>query len=159
MVEVMLMADVKKLGKAGAIVKVAPGYARNMLFPQELAAPVTEAAKRRLAKLEAQRAKERAQRKADAEALAAKLVGLSVTVKAAVKPGKDDEPATELYGSVGVTDLLAAIEADRGVKFERSQIDLPDQLKKIGTYDAKIDLGEGVFAPFKVWIVDEGASA
>ena len=43
MVEVMLMADVKKLGKAGAIVKVAPGYARNMLLPQGLAAPVTEA--------------------------------------------------------------------------------------------------------------------
>ena len=39
MVEVMLMADVKKLGKAGAIVKVAPGYARNMLLPQGLAAP------------------------------------------------------------------------------------------------------------------------
>ena len=51
MVEVMLMADVKKLGKAGAIVKVAPGYARNMLLPQGLAAPVTEASKRRLAKL------------------------------------------------------------------------------------------------------------
>ena len=45
MVEVMLMSDVKKLGKAGAIVKVAPGYARNMLIPQGLAAPVTEAAK------------------------------------------------------------------------------------------------------------------
>ena len=52
MVEVMLMSDVKKLGKAGAIVKVAPGYARNMLIPQGLAAPVTEAAKRKLAKLE-----------------------------------------------------------------------------------------------------------
>ena len=46
MVEVMLMADVKKLGKAGAVVKVAPGYARNMLIPQGLAAPVTEAARK-----------------------------------------------------------------------------------------------------------------
>ena len=58
--EVMLMADVKFLGKAGEIVKVAPGYARNMLLPQGLAAPVTEASRRRLAKLEAQRAAERA---------------------------------------------------------------------------------------------------
>ena len=41
MVEVMLMSDVKKLGKAGAVVKVAPGYPRNMLIPQGLAAPVT----------------------------------------------------------------------------------------------------------------------
>ena len=52
--EVMLMADVKFLGKAGEIVKVAPGYARNKLLPQGLAAPVTEASRRRLAKLEAQ---------------------------------------------------------------------------------------------------------
>lgn len=152
MTEVMLMADVKKLGKAGAIVKVAPGYARNMLFPQGLAAPVTEASRRRLAKLEAERAKERAARRAAAEETAKKLTGLSVTVSAAVKPGKDGEEGTELYGSVNVSDLLPAIEADRGVKLERSQIDLPDHLRKVGSYDAKIDLGEGVSVPFKVWI-------
>ncbi len=148
MTEVMLMADVKNLGKAGAIVKVAPGYARNMLLPQGLAAPVTEAAKRRLAKLEAQRTAARKERKAAAEALATKLAGLSLTVNAQTVDGK------KLYGSVSVTDLIAAIEADRGVKFERSQIDIPDQLREIGTYDAKIDLGEGVFAPFKVIIND-----
>ena len=87
MVEVMLMADVKKLGKAGAIVKVAPGYARNMLLPQGLAAPVTEASKRRLAKLEAKRAEEKAARKAAAEALATKLTGLELTVKARTVDG------------------------------------------------------------------------
>ena len=151
MVEVMLMADVKYLGKAGEIVKVAPGYARNMLLPQGLAAPVTEASKRRLAKLEAQRAAERKARKAAAEALAAKLTGLSVTVNAQTVDG------TRLYGGVNATDILAAIEADRGTKFERSQLDLPDQLKEVGTYEAKIDLGEGVTVPFKVWIVDASA--
>ena len=148
--EVMLMADVKFLGKAGEIVNVAPGYARNMLLPQGLAAPVTEASRRRLAKLEAQRAAERAARKAEAEQLATKLTGLSVTVSAQVK-----EDGTSLYGSVKASDLLAAIEADRGIKIERSQLNLPDQLKEVGQYDAKIDLGEGVSVPFKVWIVEE----
>lgn len=148
--EVMLMDNVKYLGKAGDIVKVAAGYARNMLIPQGLAAPVTEAARRRLAKLEAQRAKERAERKAAAEALASKLAGLSITVSARKKEDSD-----ELYGSVNTKDLIAAVEADRGIKIERSQLDLPDQLKKIGTYDAKIDLGEGVTVPFKVFIVEE----
>lgn len=148
--EVMLMADVKFLGKAGEIVKVAPGYARNMLLPQGLAAPVTEASRRRLAKLEAQRAAERAERKAAAEQLATKLTGLSVTVSAQVK-----EDGKSLYGSVKAADLLAAIEADRGIKIERSQLNLPDQLKEVGQYDAKIDLGEGVSVPFKVWIVEE----
>jgi large subunit ribosomal protein L9 len=148
----MLMDNVKYLGKAGDIVKVAAGYARNMLIPQGLAAPVTEAARRRLAKLEAQRAKERAERKAAAEALASKLAGLSITVSARKKEDSD-----ELYGSVNTKDLIAAVEADRGIKIERSQLNLPDQLKKIGTYDAKIDLGEGVTVPFKVFIVEEQA--
>ena len=151
MVEVMLMADVKKLGKAGAIVKVAPGYARNMLFPQGLAAPVTEAAKRRLAKLEEARAKARAEAKKAAQAVADKLAGLTVTVNARTVDG------TKLYGSVSATDLLAAIEADRGVKLERSQLDLPDHLREVGEYKATLDLGEGVKAPFMVKIAEETA--
>ena len=65
----------------------------------------------------------------------------------------------KLYGSVSATDLLAAIEADRGVKLERSQLDLPDQLKEVGDYKATLDLGEGVKAPFSVKIVEESAQA
>ena len=132
MVEVMLMADVKKLGKAGAIVKVAPGYARNMLLPQGLAAPVTEAARRRLAKLEEARAKARAEAKKAAQAVADKLVGLTVTVNARTVDG---------------------------VKLERSQLDLPDHLREVGEYKATLDLGEGVKAPFTVKIVEEAAQA
>ena len=153
MVEVMLMSDVKKLGKAGAIVKVAPGYARNMLIPQGLAAPVTEAAKRRFAKLEEARAKARAEAKKAAQAIAEKLVGLNVTVNARTVDGK------KLYGSVSATDLLAAIESDRGVKLERSQLDLPDQLKEVGEYKATLSLGEGVTAPFTVKIVEAEAQS
>ena len=153
MVEVMLMSDVKKLGKAGAIVKVAPGYARNMLIPQGLAAPVTEAAKRKLAKLEEARAKARAEAKKAAQAVADKLAGLTVTVNARTVDG------TKLYGSVSATDLLAAIEADRGVNLERSQLDLPDHLREVGEYKATLDLGEGVKAPFSVKIVEEAAQA
>ncbi len=153
MTEVLLMADVKKLGKAGSIVKVAPGYARNMLLPQGLAAPVTEASRRRLAKLEAKRAEERKQRKAAAEEVAAKLVNLTVTVSARTTDGK------KLYGSVNSADLLAAVAADRGVTLVRSQLDLPDQLKEVGTYKAKIDLGEGVSVPFEVVIKEEEENA
>lgn len=153
MVEVLLMSDVKFLGKAGDVVNVAPGYARNYLIPQKFAEPVTIAAKRRLAKLEAQRAAERKARKAAAEEVAKKLAGLTITASAHVVEG-----TTRLYGSVNVTDLLAAVEAQRQVKIERSQLDLPDQLKEIGEYDAKIDLGEGVTVPFKVKIEEAPAA-
>ena len=61
-IEVMLMDNVKKLGKAGEIVKVAPGYFRNYLAPKGLASVATEAAKRRLKKLEAERAARAANR-------------------------------------------------------------------------------------------------
>ncbi len=151
--EVLLMSDVKKLGKAGAIVKVAPGFARNYLFPRGVAAPVTEASRRRLAKLEAQRAEERKARRAEAEKLAAKLAGVEVKVNAPTVDGK------RLYGSVRARDILEVIEAQRQVKLERSQINLPDELKEIGSYDGKIELPEGVVVPFKVWIGEQAPAA
>ena len=81
-IEVMLMDNVKKLGKAGEIVKVAPGYARNFLFPNGIAAVATEAAKRRLKKLEAERAARAAEEKKAALELAKKLEKLEITVSA-----------------------------------------------------------------------------
>ena len=152
-IEVMLMDDIAKLGKAGDIVKVAPGYARNSLFPKNLAAPVTEAARRRLAKLEEARAKARAAEKAAAEALAAKLNGLSVTVSAKTVDG------AKLYGSVSAADILAAVQADRKVELDRSNLEMADVLKEVGEYDAKIKLAQGVSVPFKVFIVDDGTAA
>ena len=107
--EVMLMDSVKKLGKSGEIVKVAPGYARNYLIPKGLAAPVTEAAKRRLKKLEAERAARAAEEKKAALEVAKKLDKLEITVNAHTTDGK------RLYGSVGISDILAAIEANRGI--------------------------------------------
>ncbi len=150
-IEVMLMDNVKKLGKSGQIVKVAPGYARNFLFTKGLAAPVTEAAKRRLKKLEAERAARAAEEKKAALEIARKLADLSLTVSAHTVDGK------KLYGSVSATDLLAAIEANRGIKLDRSQLDLADHLKEVGEYEASIDLGHGVSVKFKVTILDDGA--
>ena len=151
--EVMLMDNVKKLGKSGEIVKVAPGYARNFLFPKGLAAVATEAAKRRLKKLEAERAAREAEAKKAALEVAKKLQDLSITVSAHTTDGK------KLYGSVGATDILAAIEANRGIKLERGQLDLPDTLKEVGEYEAAIDLGHEVVVKFKVTILDEEAPA
>ena len=152
-IEVMLMDNVKKLGKAGEIVKVAPGYARNCLFPKGLAAVATEAAKRRLKKLEAERAARAAEEKKAALELAKKLEKLEITVSAHTTDGK------KLYGSVGIGDIIAAIEANRGIKLERNQIELEDTLKEVGEYQPSIDLGHGVIVKFKISILDEEAQA
>ena len=148
-IEVMLMDGVKKLGKSGELVKVAPGYARNYLIPKGLAAPATEAAKRRLKKLEAERAARAAEEKKAALELSKKLEKLEITVSAHTTDGK------RLYGSVGISDILAAIEANRGIKLERSQIELADTLKEVGEYEPTIDLGHGVVVKFKIKIIDE----
>ncbi len=152
-IEVMLMDNVKKLGKAGEIVKVAPGYARNYLFTNGLAALATEAAKRRLKKLEAERAARAAEERKAALEVAKKLEKLELTVSAATTDGK------RLYGAVSVTDILAAIEGSRGVKVERGQLSLEDSLREVGEYTATIDLGHGVLVKFKITILDEQAPA
>jgi len=149
--EVMLMDNVKKLGKSGEIVKVAPGYARNFLIPKGLAAVATEAAKRRLKKLEAERAARAAEEKKEALAVAAKLKDLAITVSAPTTDGK------KLYGAVSVTQILGAIEANRGIKIERNQLDLDDSLREVGEYTPSIDLGHGVIVKFKIAILDEEA--
>ena len=152
-IEVLLMDNIKKLGKSGQIVKVAPGYARNYLFKKNLASLVTEEARRRLKKLEAERAAKAAEAKKEALEVARKLQNLEITVSVHTTDGK------KLYGSVGATDILAAIEANRGIKLERSQIDLADNLREIGEYESNIDLGHGVTVKFKVAILDEDAVA
>lgn len=152
-VEVMLMDDIKKLGKSGQIVQVAPGYARNYLFPKGLAAEATEAAKRRLKKLEAERAARAAEEKKAALEIAKKLDKLELNVSAPTTDGK------RLYGAVSVTDLLAAIEAQRGVKIERGQFSLEEALKEVGEYVAEIDLGRGVIVKAKITIADEAGQA
>ena len=149
--EVMLMDNVKKLGKSGAIVKVAAGYARNYLLPRGFAAPVTEASKRRLKKLEAERAARAAEEKKAALELAKKLEHLEITVSAHTTDGQ------HLYGSVGISDILLAIEQNRGIKIERSQLELDDALKEVGEYTPTIDLGHGVTVKFKITILDEEA--
>ena len=152
-IEALLMDNVKKLGKSGQIVKVAPGYFRNYLLPQGLAAEVTEAARRRLKKLEAERALKAAEEKKAALEVAQSLKDLSITVSAHTTDGK------RLYGSVGAADIVAAIEANRGVKLKRSQLSLDDTLKEVGEYEATIDLGHDVVVKFKITILDEEAPA
>ena len=104
-------------------------------------------------KLEAERAARAAEEKKAALAVAKKLEGLSLTVSAPTTDGK------KLYGAVSVTDLLAAIEAQRGVKIERGQFSLEESLREVGEYEAKIDLGHGVFAKCRIEILDEAAPA
>jgi len=146
--EVLLMGDVTDLGSEGDVVTVADGYARNYLFPSKLAAPVTEATKRRLEKMRRDREAAVAAQRAEAQELAAKLADMSCTIP--VKVGGDEK----LYGSVTAGDIADQLKP-QGVEIDRHQIELAQPIKELGVFDVKIRLHPDVESSVKVWIVEE----
>lgn len=146
--EILLLSDVENLGKAGDVVKVADGYARNYLLPKDLAAPVSQHALRRLEKLRKEREELSRIQKAEALDKAGKLADASVTIRAKTVDG------TRLYGSIQAADIVAAIEAGLKVTVDKAQVDLPEPLKETGTFDVAIKLHADVSRTVKVWVVE-----
>ena len=147
-VEVLLLSDVPDLGVAGATVKVAEGYARNYLLPRGLAGPVTPATLRRLEKLRKEREELARLQLAEARDKAAKLKGLSVTIRARTTDGQ------KLYGSVTAAGIVEALQA-QSVELDRSQIGLEQPLHEVGQFDVPVKLHPEVALTLKVWIVEE----
>lgn len=146
--ELLLLSDVEKLGKAGDVVKVADGYARNYLLPQDLAAPVSQHALRRLEKLRKEREELSRIQLAEAKDKAAKLANVSVTIRAKTVDG------SRLYGSVAAGDIAAALESGNKIAVDKAQIMLSEPIKETGTFDVSIKLHADVIPAIKVWIVE-----
>ena len=124
---VILLEPVERLGEAGALVTVKPGYARNFLVPRGLALPATQANQRELDARLAQRAKQLAARKADAERLRDMLADASVDIK--VRAGED-----RIYGSVTSRDIAEVLENRYQVEIDRRKLELGDPIKTLGEY-------------------------
>ena len=146
--EVLLMSAVPDLGDEGDVVNVADGYARNFLLPRKLAAPVTQATRRQLAKLQGERAEVRKTQLVGARKFASKFAGVSCTI--AVKTGEDDQ----LYGSVTTADIAQSL-ADQSLKVDRHAIELETAIKELGCFDVQIKLHPDVTVSVKVWVVEE----
>lgn len=146
--EVLLMADVKDLGSEGDMVTVADGYARNFLFPKQLAAPVTTATRRRLATLQQRREEERQQALESARAAAARLEGVSCTI-----PMKTSDENT-LYGSVSVANIVDALKL-QGLEMDKDALELDAPIKELGVFNVAVNLHPDVKASVKVWVVEE----
>ncbi|MGA8576747.1 MAG: 50S ribosomal protein L9 [Candidatus Cybelea sp.] len=145
--KLVLLSDVKALGKRGDVVDVADGYARNFLLPRKLAG---EADKGALAQLDAQhRANSRreAQELADARALAARIESANLTVKA--KAGENGK----LFGAVTNSDVAAAIAAALSVALDKHKIELSGQIKALGSYPVEIKIYKNVVAKTAVNVV------
>jgi large subunit ribosomal protein L9 len=151
-VEVILREDVPSLGGIGEIVRVRPGYARNYLYPRGLA---VEANRKNVAELAHQKrvigAKAERDRKT-AEGAAAKLEGLSVTVRA--RAGDEGR----LFGSVTNLDVERLLAA-KGFAVDRRRILLEEPIKQLGTFPVVIQMGRDVRATIQVVVESEGEPA
>ncbi len=147
--ELLLLSDVEHLGKAGDVVKVADGYARNYLLPKDLAAPVSKQALRRLEKLRKEREGVARIQLAEAKEKASKLDNASVTLRAKTVDG------TRLYGSIQATDIVDALEVGQKITVDRSQIVLAEPIKETGTFDIDVKLHPELTCTIKVWVVEE----
>jgi len=146
--EVILMADINGLGNEGEVVKVADGYARNYLLPKSLAAPVTEATRRRLGKKQKEREEQLAGERAEAEALAKSIAAVSCTI--AVKTGEEGK----LFGSVTSADIVASLKT-QGVKVDKHQLELPEAIRELGVFNIPVKLNAGIQGTLKLWVVEE----
>lgn len=147
--EVILLENVRNLGKFGSKVSVAKGYGRNFLIPKGKAVPAT---KENLAHFEAKRAD--LQKAADdrlrvAEERAAELNTLHLTLTArAADEGK-------LYGSIGTIELVKAFK-DQGIEVQRQEIRLPNgAIRELGDFDVSLQLHAEVVANVKLTIVPQ----
>jgi large subunit ribosomal protein L9 len=146
--EVILREDIKTLGKAGELVKVKPGYARNYLLPRGLAYEATEGNRQRIAAESRARATRDAQDKGEAEALAARLSG--VALRLTRKAGEGDR----LFGSITSQDLAEALAA-QGHQVDKRRIELEHPIKTIGQHAVPVRLHHDVMAELHVTVVAE----
>jgi large subunit ribosomal protein L9 len=145
--KLILTADVAPLGKRGDVVDVADGYARNYLLPRQKAMKANDGA---LAQAEATReARIEAERRAKetAENIATQLVGSRVVL--AAQAGDEGQ----LYGSVGVGDIVEGIQRFTGIELERSQVHIETPIRAIGLHEVVVKAHPEVEFPLTVDII------
>ncbi|HEX9703652.1 MAG TPA: 50S ribosomal protein L9 [Gemmatimonadales bacterium] len=146
--EIILREDVKDLGKAGEVVKVKPGFARNYLLPKGLAYPATDANKKRIS-YEADRiAKQRAGERDAAAHEATRLSDVRLTF--AAKVGEEDK----LYGSITAGDVQRKLE-ELGIRIDKRKVDLSEPIRALGEFKVGIKLHPDVRPELTVVVVKD----
>ena len=144
--EVILNKDVVDIGKAGEIVKVKEGFARNFLFPQNLAKPVTSGSLKILEQEKQIKSAQSTKFKEQAIELQKRLDSFSLTISALAQ---DEE---KLYGSIGPHDISEALK-NEGFSINKNDINLIEPIKSLGIYEIQVKLHPEVTAKFKLWVV------
>jgi large subunit ribosomal protein L9 len=146
--KVILKQDVEKLGKAGDIVKVAPGYGRNYLVPKKFAVEATPGNVKVVEIEKVSQAKRDHREKSAAALLAQELVKLTVTVRR--KTGEEGS----LYGSVTALDIADFLITHK-IDIDKRKIQLEEPIRAVGEYQVSIRLHRDVTVPIRVIVEPE----
>jgi large subunit ribosomal protein L9 len=144
--KVILTQDVKSIGSMGDVVDVKDGFARNFLFPKNLARLAVGSNLKIVEDIKKKKILAAAKEKKAAEALKEKISAFSCTIS--VEAGEDDK----LFGSVTSQDISRAFELE-GLMVEKRGIMLEEPIKKLGVYNISVKLHPEVTAEVKVWVV------
>ncbi len=142
--KVILKADIKGVGKKDEVINASDGYARNFLFPKNLA---VEANPENMSKLKAQKDATQFRKnneKEEAKMLAEKLT--KITVRIEVKAGENGK----IFGGVSAKDISENLDKQHKIKVDKKKIDLKETIKTLGVHNVGVKLYEGVSGTIKV---------
>jgi len=148
-VKVILLQDVEGLGKAGEAKDVAPGYARNFLFPRKVATEANSGQLKQLQETQSRKEKQQQKRMSDAAGLAERLSAIPLTFK--VRVGEQHR----LYGSVTAKDIADALQFQAKTEIDRHWVQLEEPIRSVGTFDVPLRLGQNVHGTIKVTVQPE----
>ena len=146
--KVILLADVKNVGKKDQTVEVSDGYANNFLFPRKLAVPLSKKSAEVLENQQEERKELAAKMKADAEALAKKLEGITLIFK--VKTGREGK----LFGAVSLKQVAEEL-AKQGIEIDKRKFIDKGPLDELGYHHISVELYKGVIGKVHVEIKGE----
>ena len=141
--KVILLTDVKDIGKKSDVLNVSDGYARNFLFPRKWAMEATPAAVKEIERKHALEEKLEAERRDEANRRAAALNGKSIEMKA--KCGEKGR----LYGSITAQEVADALKAQHGVDVDKRKVEV-EPIRQTGEYDATVWVYSGITVKMKV---------
>jgi len=142
--KVILIKEVKKLGKVGDIVEISDGYARNFLFPRGLAKEASEGNVKELKKRKSAEEKKKNKEIKEAKALADKIN--SFTIKLKTKGGEKGR----LFGSITSKDISDALKAQYGIEIDKKKINLSSPIKQTGEVIVEVKIYPEITANLKV---------
>ena len=145
--KVILLMDIKSLGKKGDLVTVADSYAKNFLIPKKMVAEATKTAQNERNQRIASEEHKKAEEKAAALAMYEKLSGSTVNVPVKCNEGR-------MYGSVTNGDVAKAL-SEIGFTVDKKKITIPSAIKNVGVYDAEVWCYKETVAKIKVNVIPE----